>query len=160
MAEIATRVRLGELLVELGALSPEHVDHILKVQKQVGRPFGDLAERLYGVHPRTVERAWARQYANLSANVDPGLIDIDPEVVRLLNRRQAWQFKLISASRVEGELQLVTDEKHLPRAMAFASMTFAEPVYFVVVDSATLIEKLKAHYPAPQHMIDYAMELN
>ena len=50
-------IRIGQLLVEQGVLSDVQVQHILTVQKQSGRPFGDLAERLFGISPKCVEDA-------------------------------------------------------------------------------------------------------
>src|SRR4051812_40587093 len=37
-------IRIGQLLVEQGVISDTQVQHILKIQKESGRPFGDLAE--------------------------------------------------------------------------------------------------------------------
>ena len=45
-----------------GGVDAEQVRHVLQVQKLSHRPFGDLAERLYGVDPRAVEDAWVEQY--------------------------------------------------------------------------------------------------
>ena len=48
-------IRIGELLVEQGVLTQRQVEHILKIQKISNRPFGDLAERLYGIDAKAVE---------------------------------------------------------------------------------------------------------
>ncbi len=55
-------IPIGQLLIEQGVLSAEQVGHILAVQKASHRPFGDLAERLYGIDPQAVEDAWVAQY--------------------------------------------------------------------------------------------------
>ena len=51
-------IRLGDLLVRNGALTPAQRDSVLDYQKLTGRPFGELAERLFGVGQRAVEDAW------------------------------------------------------------------------------------------------------
>ena len=48
-------IQIGQLLVEQGVLTEEQVRHILQVQKMSHRPFGDLAERLFGINPKAVE---------------------------------------------------------------------------------------------------------
>jgi len=63
-------IQLGQLLVEQGVLTEQQVQHILKVQKISHRPFGDLAERLFGIDARAVEDAWVEQYVRITGVVD------------------------------------------------------------------------------------------
>src|SRR4051812_16599891 len=63
-------IRIGDLLVEQGVLSRKQVDHVLQVQKMSHRPFGDLAERLYGIDPKAIEDAWVEQYVRIVGVVD------------------------------------------------------------------------------------------
>ena len=44
-------IRFGDLLVESGVLRPEQRDEILEEQRLVHRPFGELAERMFGIDP-------------------------------------------------------------------------------------------------------------
>ena len=86
-AEPASPLRslpIGELLVRQGTLTPQQVDHLLDVQAVVGRPFGDLAERLYGVPQPAVEAAWAEQFVALHGEADVSEAEVDPEVLPLL----------------------------------------------------------------------------
>ena len=88
-------IQIGELLVEQGVLTQTQVAHILKVQTASHRPFGDLAERLYGINPKAIEDAWVQQYLRTAGIIDLHDHDIDVECLRLLNRRQAylnWKF--------------------------------------------------------------------
>jgi len=60
-------IPIGQLLIEQGVLDERQVAHILRVQKESHRPFGDLAERLYGINPRAVEAEfWASGSPRLS----------------------------------------------------------------------------------------------
>src|SRR5687767_14948744 len=70
-------IQIGELLIEQGALTEDQVQHIVKVQKESHRPFGDLAERLYGVDPKAIEDAWVQQYIRLAGEVDLEELAID-----------------------------------------------------------------------------------
>ena len=65
-------IQIGQLLVQQGVLTDKQVQHILTVQRSSHRPFGDLAERLYGVSPEAVEDAWVQQYVAMAGVVDLG----------------------------------------------------------------------------------------
>jgi hypothetical protein len=113
-------IRIGQLLVEQGVLSDVQVEHILKVQKESGRPFGDLAERLFGISPKAIEDAWVEQYVRTAGVVDLDEIEVEKDCLRLLNRRQAWQFHLLPTNRDLGELNVATTPQNLVRAVNFA----------------------------------------
>ena len=66
-------LRLGDLLIESGALNREQVQHILETQEREGSPFGVLAERLYGVDPAVTEAAWAPPLLSTGGAVALGL---------------------------------------------------------------------------------------
>ena len=83
---MAAGIPIGELLIEAGVLNAKQVTHILRVQKESHRPFGDLAERLYGINPRAVEDAWVEQYIRTAGTVDLDDVEIDAECLRLINR--------------------------------------------------------------------------
>jgi hypothetical protein len=147
-------IRIGQLLVEQGVLSDIQVQHILKVQKESGRPFGDLAERLYGISPKAVEDAWVEQYIRTAGVVDLHDIEVEKNCLRLLNRRQAWQFHLLPANREEQELNIATSPEGLVRAVNFATRSFDEPVYFMLAEHQQLREFLMKHYPVPEFLAE------
>lgn len=149
-------IRLGEILVRQGLLTKDQVAQVLQTQKEQGRPFGVLAEQLFGLDPRAVESAWVAQYAQLAGQVDPGQLRIDLQCLKLVNRRQAWQFHLLPVAHVGGELVVLTDEKHLAKALRFAAATFKEATYFRIVTSDALQALLMAHYPVPEFLAEYA----
>lgn len=152
----ANGVRLGEILVSQGLLSREEVKQVLDTQKVQGRPFGVLAERMFGLDPRAVESAWVAQYAQLAGSVDPDSFDVEPSCTNLVNRRQAWQFHIAPVAHEEGELVVLTDEKHLAKALRFAAATFKEPVFFRIVESQRLHEFLMQQYPVPDFLAQFA----
>jgi hypothetical protein len=149
-------IPIGQLLVEQGVLSAEQVAHILKVQKASHRPFGDLAERLYGIAPEAIEDAWVEQYIRTAGVVDLDDVTFDADCLRLINRRQAWQFQLLPASRDGEHLHAATDADHLIQAVNFASRRIDEAVFFLVADRTQLREFLMRHYPVPEHIAQFA----
>lgn len=141
------RVRLGDVLVKMGALSPEQRDEVLAAQATSGRPFGVLAEELFRVSPRDVERAWAAQYAEQSGRIALEAQRADAAVLALVERRQAWQFQVLPL-RFEGrELVVATSERALPRAMRFTGWALGEACSFVIAEEDDLHERLARAYP-------------
>ena len=149
-------IQIGELLIEQGVLSEKQVAHILKVQKMSHRPFGDLAERLYGISPQAVEDAWVQQYVRLAGTVDLDDQKFDEQCLRLLNRRQAWQFHVLPMNRVEEELSIATSAENLVRAVNYSSKKLDEPVFFQIAERKQLREFLMKHYPVPEHIAQYS----
>jgi hypothetical protein len=149
-------IQIGELLVEQGVLTDRQVDHILAVQKVSHRPFGDLAERLFGIDPKAVEDAWVEQYVRTAGQIDLEEQEVDTDCLRLLNRRQAWQFHLLPLNRQDNSLSMATSPEDLVRSVNFATRKFDEPVHFLIARRRQLREFLMKHYPVPQFLAQYA----
>ena len=142
-------VRLGQLLVESGVLTEPQVRRVLSKQEETGKPFGLLAEQLCGVDPERIEEAWALQYARLTRTVDPAVEVFDEQSASLVTRRQAWQFRILPL-RVEGrELIVVTTQRHLRRALRFATNVIGVPIFFVMADPLALGRALCERYALP-----------
>jgi hypothetical protein len=140
-------VRLGDLLVRKGVLTEAQRRKVVEYQQSMARPFGELAERLFGVKPSEIEEAWAEQYAELTRHVDPLAEDIDPEVLPLIDRRQAWQFRFLPL-RLDGqELMACTTRENLARALKFAGWRVVDPCFLVVAEPEALGRALMKFYP-------------
>lgn len=139
-------LRIGELLVRSGVLSALQRDQVLDEQRRSGRPFGDLAERMFGISPRDIEQAWAEQYASLVEPIDPRSSDSDPDALSLVTGRQAWQFAILPLRFSSGELIACTTQTHLARALRFAAWKVPTPVRFVLASPIHLGEALVEHY--------------
>jgi Type II secretion system (T2SS), protein E, N-terminal domain len=149
-------IQIGQLLVEQGVLTQEQVDHILKVQKMSHRPFGDLAERLFGIKARAVEDAWVEQYVRMTGVVDLSDQKVETDCLRVLNRRQAWQFHLLPLHRDETDLSVATSATDLVKAVNFSGKKLDEPVHFLIAERSQLREFLMKHYPVPEYFAKYA----
>jgi hypothetical protein len=152
-------IQIGQLLVQQGVLTEKQVQHIVSVQRVSHRPFGDLAERLYGVSPEAIEDAWVQQYVQMAGVVDLNEIKVDTDCLRYINRRQAWQFQILPTHREEQNLHVATDAEHLIRAVNFSTRRLDEPVFFVIARKTQLREFLMRHYPVPEHMAAYAANM-
>ena len=155
-------LRIGELLVRQGVLTPRQASHVLDVQAATHRPFGDLCERLFGVDPGRVESAWAEQFAALHGEADVARVRPDPRCLRWLNPRQAWQFRLVPL-RVElddedgpGHALVAAGRSSLRRSMTFAARTLPVAPSFVLATPASLRSLLEGAYPIDRAAADYA----
>ncbi|MGH7179710.1 MAG: hypothetical protein ACREJC_20205 [Tepidisphaeraceae bacterium] len=152
-------IQIGQLLLEQGVLTQRQVDHILAVQKQSHRPFGDLAERLYGINPKAVEDAWVEQYLRLVGVVDLNEHKVETECLRLLNRRQAWQFHVLPMNRQPDAMNVATSAEDLVRAVNFSVKTIDEPLSFLIAERKQLREFLMKHFPVPQYIAQFAADM-
>lgn len=140
-------LKLGDLLVQQGVLTAEQRDQILDAQRLRRRPFGVLAEDMFGVCPAAVERAWAEQFSALAECVDPRTFDADAHAIAAIDRRQAWQFKVLPLRADSNSMLLCTTKDHLVRAMRFAGWKLGHSCQFVLAEAKSLGEALVHHYP-------------
>jgi len=140
-------LRLGDLLVAKGVLTPAQRDSVLEYQRLTGRPFGELAERLYSVDQSVIELAWAEQYASIAPRVDPRRERVEDEALALIERRQAWQFRVLPLRFDDHEVMVATTQEHLARALRFAGWKIQASCYFVLAEPLMLGEALMKHYP-------------
>lgn len=140
-------LRLGDLLVIKGVLSRTQRDAVLREQEGSGRPFGEIAEQMFGVNAQVVEDAWAQQYALLSGLIDPREEEIQAEAVRRLGAEEAWQNEVLPMRQDGRELMVCTTRESLVRALAFMDSRVRERCYFVIAERAHLHEALARHYP-------------
>ena len=144
-------LRIGEILVQQGVLSEQQVFEIIQAQKSQGKPFGVLAEEMFDVTVEAIEGAWIDQYHRFTGTIDLSKESIDTKVLKLLNRRQAWQFEVLPLRYQEGGELLVAASRHrLARAITFATHSLSPVVYIRVAESNQLRDFLRKHYPMPE----------
>ncbi len=151
MIERQPRIRIGEILIEHGVLNEQQVFEVLQSQRASGVPFGVLAERMFEVTVDSIEQAWIEQFCRESEPIDLSAQRFDVDALRLINRRQAWQFEMIPLNfESSGELLIAASRRRLARAVAFAATTLEPVALFRVAESQQLREFLRLHYPMPE----------
>ena len=141
------KLRMGDLLVDNGVLSSEQVEQALAVQRESGRPFGLVCERLFSIPPEAIEAAWSQQYAQMTPRFDPDFEPVEQRCLELVSRRQAWQFRVLPVRFDGDELVLASSQQHLPRALRFAHHVLGTPSYLVCAEPHKLGEALCRHFP-------------
>lgn len=139
--------RIGRLLVEQQVITEDQCRAILDEQGRTHRPFGEIAEELFEINARAVENAWAEQYARLARWVDPTIEHIDPAVLALVSRRQAWQFGVLPIGYDRGELLICTTRDRLIRALNFTTRHIAERSYLALATPDAMGQALMRCYP-------------
>lgn len=140
-------VRIGEVLIQRGVLSRPQVDRVLEEQQLRHRPFGELAETLFGIDPTDIEHAWVEQYTRITRHIDVRKEKVDPEAMRLIDRRQAWQFRVLPLRFDGRELMVATTADNLCRALRFVSRCLTTPCYLVLTEAQSLGDALAHYFP-------------
>ncbi|MDP7005967.1 MAG: hypothetical protein QF718_07135 [Phycisphaerales bacterium] len=141
------KLLLGEVLVEQGLLTESDVCSILEQQKKSGRPFGEIAEKLFNLSSEAIEEAWSYQYACNAQTIDPVTFVPRSDAMSLVTPRQAWQFRCLPMNLEGDTLVLATTQKYLQRALKFATRVLDRPAYFMMTTEARLTSALAEHYP-------------
>ncbi len=141
-------MRIGELLVERGVLTRAQVEEILDTQEREHLPFGELAERLFGVQPELMESALIEQITARATPLSRN-DEVDDAVASLVVRRQAWQFSFVPMRLEDGHLVAATTAASLARAVRFAVRILELPTTFAIADESTLSALLQSQYPIP-----------
>ncbi len=139
-------LRLGELLVAQGVLTRDQVDAIAAHQERTARPFGALAEELFGVDPRAIEVAWATQYESLAPSLvlEPG--EPSEEAISAVSRRRALQFGVAPIRFENGHLTLATTRENLPRAVLFGLRVLERPCVFAIAQQELVDAIIELRY--------------
>jgi hypothetical protein len=140
-------VRIGEILVTRGVLTLAQVNDILELQRASQKPFGDIAENQFDVHPDDIEAAWLTQYELTTERADPIADPPTPEALATISRRQAWQFRTLPLRHDGPELVVCTTPDNLSRALRFTTNVLAQPSVVVVTEPALLNAALALHFP-------------
>lgn len=151
-------IRIGELLLKRGLLKQAQVNAILEAQASTHRPFGEIAENMYGIDPTDIESAWVEQYAAITQKVDVLREEFDPEALKKVDRRQAWQFRVLPVRFDGTELMVATTAENLCRALRFVTRCLNDPCYLVVTGPDKLGPALERHYPLPGMNSDFVRQ--
>ncbi|MEX0886789.1 MAG: hypothetical protein WD009_10165 [Phycisphaeraceae bacterium] len=156
-------LRIGEILIDQGVMSRQQVFEVLQAQKRLHLPFGVLAEQMFEVTLESIEQAWVSQYHDFTGTIDLSEVRVDDEALRLIHRRQAWQFEILPVHiDSTGELLIAASRSRLARAVTFAANRLNRAVFFRIADREQLRTFLQRYYPMPevsQSLIDRARSL-
>ena len=151
------RVKLGELLIEQAAITPEQLDQALKEQKRSGRKLGRVLTDLGIISEDAMHQALARHLQ--LPYVDLRQMTLDPAVVQLLPETHARRYRALA---------LQADKRGLLVGMADPSDLFAydelskrlkQPLRIAVVSEGELLRMLDVVYRRTAEIASLAQEI-
>lgn len=107
---IPKRMKLGEILILKGRLTPEELYRLLQIQKQTGQSLGNLlvAEKILTEEELT--QTLSEQMGIPHAWIRKGLVD--PAIVHVVPKAKAVQYNVIPMFRVHNVLTLATSDPY------------------------------------------------
>lgn len=96
--------QLGELLIERGIINKQQLDAALIFQQEKGGLIGEILVQLGFVREEDIARALTAQYG--FPYLPLSNYEINPEVIRIIPSRVAWQYLLIPVDKTGNNLTL------------------------------------------------------
>src|SRR3954451_22685039 len=108
MSSLGPRTRVGEVLLQEGALSEDQLKRALTQQKSSGRMLGEMLVDQGLISNAVLVRALARCLGIRGCQLRHGLID--PGLVKLIGEEEAMRLKVIPMFKVSGTLTVAMAE--------------------------------------------------
>lgn len=132
----ARRKRLGDLLVERGALAEEDLDEALRLQKDVGLPLGEVLAISGLLSERGVLRGLGAQLELETCRPDAARVALD--LLRLLPEAEAEALGVLPLRRDGGVSVVAVGRPPSPRQRAALEARLRSPVCAVLADGRAL----------------------
>jgi type IV pilus assembly protein PilB len=107
---VPKRKKLGEILVQQGRVTPDQLNEILRLQRESGKPLGQILVDKEILSSEELTRILGEQLGIPHVWLRKGLID--PRVVPLLPKEKAVRFQVIPMFRIRNTLTLATADPH------------------------------------------------
>jgi len=104
------RLRIGEILVQQGRLTPEQLAEFLRLQRESSKPLGQILMENQIISAEELKQILGTQLGIPHVWLRQGLVD--PRVVHLVPKDKALRFKIIPMFRVNHVLTLATADPH------------------------------------------------
>ncbi len=139
----ARKIRLGEILVEEGLISPEELERALAEQKRTGQFLGEVLVEQNLATAEEVVKALARHLGVKGCHLRSGLLD--PSLMNLLGEEEATRLKAIPLFRVHGALTVAMAEpQSLPSIDRLRQLTGCT-IRPVLALEDNILEQIKKH---------------
>ena len=108
---------IGQILVEQGVLTTEQVADALASQYEKETPLGRVVESLYGIARQEIIEALDEQVAMRAPEAKLAKQRFDPECLKMISAKEAWDSLLLPIRWEDGELLCATTIETLPAAI-------------------------------------------
>ncbi|MFW5681890.1 MAG: hypothetical protein ACOC1G_02695 [Phycisphaeraceae bacterium] len=137
---------IGQILVDRGVMRVEHVSAVLEKQRSDPRPFGRLAETMYGISVEEIAAALAVQMRHATSWVNLAHQSLDPRVLMLLSPAESWDNLVLPLRREDRQLVCATGAETLPEALTVLQRRIHEPFRLVFAEMHQLEQFIAERY--------------
>jgi Type II secretion system (T2SS), protein E, N-terminal domain len=141
-------LRIGEVLGQMGQLTPHDVNEILAEQRTTGARFGEIALALGLLQPEHVWAAWCAQLAQRLERVDLKEVGIDAQAAEWVPREIAVGLHVMPLRVWEGRLVMAVADTTRAGALGELAQRVGLEIRCVLADSRQIAEALAEYYPA------------
>ncbi len=107
---IKKRRKLGEILVQSGKVEPEKLTSLLRLQKETGKPLGQLLIDEGILTKEELSKALGEQMGIPHVWLRKGLVD--PKIVQILPKEKALHYQVLPMFVVNGVITLATSDPY------------------------------------------------
>ncbi|MFN3168920.1 MAG: hypothetical protein ACE37H_17870 [Phycisphaeraceae bacterium] len=137
---------IGQILIQQGVLTSEQVDLALAEQLGTETPLGRIAQDLFGVSEMSVVMALAEQVGMRSPHASLATERFDPQCLRMISAREAWDRLILPIRWEDGELLVATTIETLPAAIELLQAKLDCPYHFAIAEMRPLEEFIASLY--------------
>lgn len=137
---------IGQILIQQGVMTCEQVDQALAEQVGTEVPLGQVAQDLFGVSEMSVLMALAEQIGMRSPHATLATEQFDPQCLRMISAKDAWDRLVLPIRWDEGELLCATTIETLPAAIDLLQAKLDHPYHFAIAEMRPLEEFIASLY--------------
>jgi type IV pilus assembly protein PilB len=138
--------RFGARLSQVVPLSGLDIEEILSEQGSTGKRFGDIAIELGLCTPEHVWRAWSSQLAESPQRINLDSFAIDAQAASQLPAAFAMRYHIIPLRVLGDELVIAIDEAAYPEGAREIMAILRRPVQFVLASHPQIARALRRYY--------------
>lgn len=138
--------RFGARLSQVVPLTGLDIEEILSEQSSTGKRFGDIAIELGLCTPEHVWKAWSNQLAESPQRIDLDRFAIDTQAVNVLPADFAARYHVIPIRMLGEELVLAIDEAAYPDGAREILAILQRPVRFVLATHQQIGRALRRYF--------------
>lgn len=137
---------IGHILIEQGVLTQSQVDRALEVQAEREAPLGRVAEQLFDIERTVIIEALAEQVVMRAPEASLATETFDPQCLRMIAAKQAWDNLILPIRWEDGELLCATTVETLPGAIELLQQKLECPFHFAIAEMRPLEEFIASLY--------------
>jgi type IV pilus assembly protein PilB len=133
--------KLGDILIEIGALAPAEVRLFLEHQGKTGQRFGEAAIAKGQLSDELIAQALAQQFG--LEYIDMDIVDIDAELMATLPTEMQIRYNFIPLRKNEGGLTIAISDPTNVAALDNLEMQLDTPLIFKVASRSKILARLE-----------------